>query len=173
MRHPNIVSFCGLCPLPPSILTGKHALVKHVPVKHAAGLLGMPWSVAVLYGSRQSPGAPAGACLCSWGQCLILKLQAHCNSLSATLPHSLIVPYPRAEFCHKGSLYDVLSGGAKEAEKAAELTWQLRVGMAMDAARGEPLAGSCCWHEMAAWHWQLSWVPACPPTRLPVCLPRR
>ncbi|EFN56509.1 hypothetical protein CHLNCDRAFT_30642 [Chlorella variabilis] len=61
MRHPNIVSFMGLCTLPPCILT---------------------------------------------------------------------------EYCERGSLYDVLQAAAKRPERAAALTWRLRLKMALDAATG-------------------------------------
>ncbi|KAL4458293.1 hypothetical protein ABPG75_013158 [Micractinium tetrahymenae] len=61
MRHPNVVSFMGLCTVPPCILT---------------------------------------------------------------------------EYCSRGSLYDVLRQANRDAEAAAQLTWQRRLSMLFDAARG-------------------------------------
>jgi serine/threonine protein kinase len=41
-----------------------------------------------------------------------------------------------AEYCSRGSLYDVLRRARSNPERAAELTWSLRLNMAVDAARG-------------------------------------
>lgn len=41
-----------------------------------------------------------------------------------------------AEFCAKGSLYNVLQRGRQSPEAAAQLGWQRRLGMALDAAVG-------------------------------------
>ncbi|KAI7846300.1 hypothetical protein COHA_000137 [Chlorella ohadii] len=40
------------------------------------------------------------------------------------------------EYCARGSLTDVLREAACDPEKAARLTWQLRIHMALDAAKG-------------------------------------
>jgi serine/threonine protein kinase len=41
-----------------------------------------------------------------------------------------------AEFCARGSLYDVLRTAGRQPGLAAELGWRRRLGMAFDAARG-------------------------------------
>ena len=69
---------------------------------------------------------PATACV---GQaCWVPGMQFSLLSrLVASLP---------AEYCSRGSLYDVLRQASWRPECAAELTWQLRLSMAFDAARG-------------------------------------
>ena len=40
------------------------------------------------------------------------------------------------EYCGRGSLTDVLRGGAKSPAKAAQIDWPRRLNMALDAAKG-------------------------------------
>lgn len=63
----------------------------------------------------------------------------HRPALLATTCINAARPAPAtaaAELCSRGSLYDVLRGAARDPAKAAELTWQLRLRMALDAATG-------------------------------------
>ena len=107
MRHPHVVSFMGLCRMPPCILTGEPqggALVWCAPCF-------LHWCTAVGW-----PGlAPAG--VASWPVLI-------CSGFPA--PPLLSV---RAEFCPQGSLYDVLHKAGQQASAAAQLTWQLRLSM--------------------------------------------
>lgn len=71
-----------------------------------------------------------------------------------TMPACIIT-----EFCARGSLYDVLRAAAQDPELAAQLTWDRRLGMAIDAATGMLcVACSCrvalhlCGHVSAARH---------------------
>jgi serine/threonine protein kinase len=52
-------------------------------------------------------------------------------------------PCVATEYCARGSLYDLLQDGRKNAEKAAELTWARRIGIATGAARGMLYLGTC------------------------------
>ena len=46
------------------------------------------------------------------------------------------IPFHRAEYCSRGSLYDCLAAGRDQPAAAAQLTWHRRLGMAVDAAAG-------------------------------------
>jgi hypothetical protein len=103
MRHPNLVSFMGLCTIPPCILTGKPDRLKTLP----------PRRKLLATGARPPP-----PCRLRW------------------LPDRLPPRPCTAEYCARGSLYDVLRRGRQDPARAAELTWSLRLAMAGDAARG-------------------------------------
>ena len=76
-------------------------------------------------------------------------------------PHT--VPHCTAEYCQRGSLYDVLRGGLRNPAAAAELTWPLRLQM----VGGRP----CLWH--AGRGHSTTCLPAClPASRLAAYLPR-
>jgi serine/threonine protein kinase len=75
---------------------------------------------------------------------VLINLHKEC-SLMASLRHPNIVQFmgvcscPPAmitEFCGKGSLTDVLKAGKASPAKAALLSWQRRLNMALDAAKG-------------------------------------
>ena len=99
MRHPNLVSFMGLCVVPPCILTGKP---KRVTLAHSALHERCQWRLLVAY----LPSI-----------CILMLLMV---TMIAVLP---------AEFCARGSLYDVLRRARQDPKRAAELTWQLRLSM--------------------------------------------
>lgn len=48
----------------------------------------------------------------------------------------LNAPGAPAEYCARGSLYDVLSAASRDASLAATLTWRRRIAMLLDAAAG-------------------------------------
>ena len=52
-----------------------------------------------------------------------------CGSLQATGSLSRHLPPPPAEYCSRGSLYDVLQAASRQPEAAAALTWRLRLQM--------------------------------------------
>lgn len=108
MRHPHLVSFLGLCTLPPCILTGVGGLVWEVT-----------WSP-----TRSPP----------------LLQQQQASGLGTRNPWPIDFTHTRlqnaAEYCSRGSLYDVLKQGTRLPAAAAELTWRRRVDIALGAARG-------------------------------------
>ena len=106
IRHPNLVSFLGLCMLPPCILTGKPRL-------------------ACLWGS-QAASRPSWQRMPDAPACLVPCLLA----FRSPAPRRCRT---RAEFCSRGSLYDVLRLANRQPDFAAELTWQRRLGMVRPA----------------------------------------
>ena len=113
MRHPFLVSFLGLCTLPPCILTGAR------PCRHSHGTAATALCSLAAPCTCRVPGAPATM--------LVHLRHTHC-------PPPLLPP--PAEYCARGSLYDVLRQGSQDPSAAAQLTVQRRLGMAFDAARG-------------------------------------
>ena len=113
MRHPNVVGFMGVCMMPPCIVTGAAA--------RAEG----GW-LATLASWRALACSPHDAAL--W--CFKPSTSA---AFLTTHPHRTPTC---AEYCAKGSLFDVLRAAARSKERGAALTWQLRLHMAVDAARG-------------------------------------
>ena len=54
-----------------------------------------------------------------------------------SLPIRIALPFPRpAEYCSRGSLYDCLAAAREQPAAAAQLTWQRRLGIAIDAGTG-------------------------------------
>ncbi len=45
-------------------------------------------------------------------------------------------PHFPAEYCSKGSLYDIISEASQSAEAAAALTWPRRITILLDSAAG-------------------------------------
>lgn len=109
MRHPNIVTFLGLCALPPCILTGALTL--------AAARSCYGWGVLLLLEGRAA--AQDGCC------CRSLCLPA-CSLLPPPCTPAALHP---AEYCSRGSLYDVLRAASLDPAKAAQMTWRLRLSM--------------------------------------------
>lgn len=66
---------------------------------------------------------------------------------SAQTARHTLGPRPRsahpAEYCSRGSLYDVLRAAAQQPDKAAELTWQRRLGMVRLAAAAATAGHGC------------------------------
>ena len=106
MRHPNVVSFMGLSLMPPLIVTG-----------------GSPEAKLLASGVVPTISWPLALALCT----------CYLQASSLTPVHHAYSSLPAAEFCEKGSLYDVLRR-ARQADKAAELTWQLRIQMVRQPA---------------------------------------
>jgi serine/threonine protein kinase len=105
MRHPNIVSFMGLCALPPCILTGDSTCPGAVVAFPVVAFLACGAALALL--------CPAATSLL-----LLLPLCA---------PSCLVT-----EYCSRGSLFELLQNPSA----APQLTWAVRLSMALDAARG-------------------------------------
>lgn len=68
-------------------------------------------------------------------------LQRRCFRACCASVCLLLSSYPHthvrfAEYCARGSLYDVLRVAAADPARAAELTWSRRLGFALDAALG-------------------------------------
>lgn len=81
------------------------------------------------------------------------------------MPYTPILPNAlrAAEYCARGSLYDVLKQANRSPAAAAELTWRRRVDIAVGAARGllylhlsSPPILHCdvCWAGRAEWGWR-------------------
>ncbi|KAL4422525.1 hypothetical protein ABPG75_008722 [Micractinium tetrahymenae] len=65
-----------------------------------------------------------------------LLLQLRHQNIVSFMGLCPVPPCLVTEHCARGSLFDVLQGAAQDGVKAAELTWPLRLRMALDAARG-------------------------------------
>ncbi|PRW50803.1 Serine threonine- kinase CTR1 [Chlorella sorokiniana] len=101
-----------------------------------------PVAAKVLVPLRQGPSGIEAAGSLTERQ--LAKVQREC-SLLASVRHPNIVqilsvcedpPTIIMEYCSKGSLLDVLQEARKSPRQAALLSWQRRLGMALDAARG-------------------------------------
>ena len=111
MRHPNVVSFMGLCRMPPCILTGEPAWISLNSNRAAAA----PATAATATAAAAAGAAAATAAAAA----------RHRSSPATGLLHCPLF----AEYCPQGSLYDVLHKAAQQASVAAQLTWQLRLTM--------------------------------------------
>ena len=69
--------------------------------------------------------------------CTVLKPLSSSVELSCTINrHSCLLHFTPAEYCARGSLYDVLQAARRQPAVAAQLTWQRRLSLAYDAAVG-------------------------------------
>lgn len=59
----------------------------------------------------------------------------HTRSCEEYVATSFCCTHP-TEYCSRGSLYDVLRQACRDREAAGQLTWQRRLSMLFDAARG-------------------------------------
>lgn len=129
---------CGRCaspslPFPPALGSLQEAvamaMMRHPNIIQFMGLCALP--ACILTGK-------AGGWCTGTGSHSAADAK-HDASLVASTCYNAAHPGPAittAELCSRGSLYDVLRGASRDPAKAAELTWQLRLRMALDAATG-------------------------------------